>query len=637
MRMSFRMQKGQPAMRRLRFLALFMGVVALVLSASLTLAQTDEPAPDDPTEEPIPATPEAAPDEDAAAEDAEAGEPPAAEPEEAPPAEYVSARRCFACHRDVGQPHFSSPHALTVQDPDEEVIVADFEQAADLLTLQLPGADEARPVTVDDLAFVVGTGTYAQQYVVAEEGEDGTRYWVLPALWDATAGAWQPWRADETWPGDAFDWTQQCAGCHTTGLDVEAGEWLEPGVHCEACHGPGSHHLMALQEFGNTDDPEELAQIRASIVLSPDAQICGACHSQGEGPDDHPYPVGYLPGGSLLARDVFEPYPPDDEGYWWPSGHGRQKYMQFNEWLNSGHPRALQVVRANNAAEDGCLVCHSADAAFTQRLIDAAEAGERPGPAPEPASLETARFGVTCSSCHVIHLPPDEGDDAANPFMLTMAAYEQCTACHQDTDITAGIHHPVMEMFEGIEVVDEVDGLPSAHFTSPEGPKCVTCHMPRVPVEDMGSRASHTFHIVEPGASLDVEGLGDSCSVCHIEQASPAALQALIDDIQSNTQDRINAARDAIGEDTPEWVVRALDFVEGDGSRGVHNYAYTDRLLDAIELELGLDARPALAVTPPPEEPPQPTPTIEVVSPEGEGGAEQDAAPDEAATEAVEE
>jgi hypothetical protein len=89
-----------------------------------------------------------------------------------------------------------------------------------------------------------------------------------------------------------------------------------------------------------------------------------------------------------------------------------------------------------------------------------------------------------------------------------------------------------------------------------------------------------------PGTALDIDVLENSCSTCHSEE--PLALQDLINDIQADTEQRIEAARAAVGDDTPDWVVRALDYVEGDGSAGIHNYAYTDTLLDNVEVELNL-------------------------------------------------
>jgi cytochrome c peroxidase len=86
----------------------------------------------------------------------------------------------------------------------------------------------------------------------------------------------------------------------------------------------------------------------------------------------------------------------------------------------------------------------------------------------------------------------------------------------------------------------------------------------------------------------DTPELTDTCSSCHAEQATPDAMRQLIEDIQANTQRRLDAARAAVTNTTPAWVTQSLDFVEGDGSLGIHNYEYTDTLLDAVDAELGL-------------------------------------------------
>jgi len=66
-------------------------------------------------------------------------------------------------------------------------------------------------------------------------------------------------------------------------------------------------------------------------------------------------------------------------------------------------------------------------------------------------------------------------------------------------------------------------------------------------------------------------------------------MQRLIDDIQANTQARLDAIQGNIRTDHPDWVRLAVQFVAGDGSLGIHNYRYSDALLDAVEAELGLD------------------------------------------------
>jgi hypothetical protein len=143
------------------------------------------------------------------------------------------------------------------------------------------------------------------------------------------------------------------------------------------------------------------------------------------------------------------------------------------------------------------------------------------------------------------------------------------------------------QIYEGETFFEEVPGIPAAHFTAEDGPDCVTCHMPQVPIES-AARSSHLFQPILPGAVLDETVLQDSCSECHGEQATPAQMQQLIDDIQADTLARVEAARAAITANTPEWVSIALELIEGEGSDGVHNYSYTDKLLDAVEVALGL-------------------------------------------------
>jgi hypothetical protein len=112
--------------------------------------------------------------------------------------------------------------------------------------------------------------------------------------------------------------------------------------------------------------------------------------------------------------------------------------------------------------------------------------------------------------------------------------------------------------------------------------------MPDVPVMGEESRVSHTLDVILPGEALSIDALQDGCTTCHAEQINAAGMQALIDDVQASTRKRLEAARAHITEDCGPWIHDVLDFVEGDGSLGVHNYAYTDALLDAIEVATGL-------------------------------------------------
>lgn len=493
---------------------------------------------------------------------------------------YIGTEECSSCHRSTTSAHRETGHGLALQATgrDKAAILADFSLAADVRTVTFPNEEAPRAFTAEDIAYVIGDGHGTQAYVYEDPEEVLS---VLPAQWNIDTNTWQPYILANTWPEPAYDFTQNCAYCHTTALDVEDGRWDEEGVQCESCHGPGSEHAYLADDAGSRASDDELAGIRAAINPAIDPQVCGQCHARGSSSDAHPYPVGYLPGMNL--SDVFTPFPPAEGTQWYPTGHAQHINMQYNEWINDGHAQSLTSLLDSGAAIDGsCLTCHSADYAWTERLIADVRAGDREGDPLDSLTAETARFGVTCASCHNPH---ESGEQPAN---LVEEPYALCVSCHSNSNFEGeGLHHPVQEMFEGIQIIPEVVARPSDHFTSAQGPTCTTCHFPSVPV-DGSTRASHTLNPIMPGAALDVEGLTDTCSECHAEVASPASLQQLIDDIQNNTRERIATARAAVTETTPAWVIQALDFVEGDGSFGIHNYAYSDALLDAVFAELGL-------------------------------------------------
>ncbi len=95
-----------------------------------------------------------------------------------------------------------------------------------------------------------------------------------------------------------IDAGQRCFGCHTTGYFVSEKKYVEPGVGCEACHGPGKKHVESEGSKGTIVNPSKLPPERNRMV-------CGQCHSLGKDPSGlHPFPVmnngePFLPGQDL--------------------------------------------------------------------------------------------------------------------------------------------------------------------------------------------------------------------------------------------------------------------------------------------------------------------------------------------------
>jgi len=293
------------------------------------------------------------------------------------------------------------------------------------------------------------------------------------------------------------------------------------------------------------------------------------------------------------------------------NAHG-EGAVQYEEWMVEGHANALTGLTGRSSwaslpedARKGCLECHSTDFVMME------EAGEA------PASTD-ARYGITCVGCHKPH---EEGTQSSvwneekNP-QLKAARQDLCVQCHNaeipvDGEAAPGDepHHPMKEMMAGYGAID-VQGLPSVH----KG-RCVQCHMVPTGYEHDGATATagnHVFAIVTPEeAASQVDGSDrnmpySSCSTCHGSQRDPLAtyLEETIDDRQAWTVGKIAhihallttaAAKlgfaDAASAHTAVMAVAEadrtvnqtnflksftnVDFVETEGSLGIHNWPYT--------------------------------------------------------------
>jgi len=95
--------------------------------------------------------------------------------------------------------------------------------------------------------------------------------------------------------GTARSWENRCAGCHQTGLAVEAQTtnyggtdvlevvtgYSELNIGCENCHGPGATHA-ATRNPADIINPENFKALGV-VGLRAGNQVCGSCHERGEG------------------------------------------------------------------------------------------------------------------------------------------------------------------------------------------------------------------------------------------------------------------------------------------------------------------------------------------------------------------
>lgn len=523
-----------------------------------------------------------------------------AQDDSTPPKKYEGAGECASCHRETAGVHDNTRHAQTLQAIRRDTVpLAQFDQDEATRTITFPNSDTARPVVLEDIAYSLGSGKHIQRYIYRDADDT---LWVMPIEWRTIDDQWH--RLGDTW----INFVDNCAACHTVGLNPTTGEWVDDGVMCEACHGPAKDHVDIAYDLPRNPSDSDYLELRENVVVSADAQICGQCHSRGESLDStHPYPVGYVSGGDL--SQAFSLYLPDDSAHWWGSGHAKQQNMQFNEWSQSAHANALATLRGSSGATEACLVCHSSDYRRTERVRAGFEAGLYDGPVPAAVTLDTANLGVTCVDCHNPH---SQGEQ---PALLRDEPYNLCATCHANpTHIdTLPMHHPVKEMFEGVALIEGVGGVPSVHVAADNGPDCLSCHMLSVPMEE-GARHTHALKPILPIAAE--EGQPNACSACH-ETLTTEDLQSLIDNTRQAVRRRLTTARARLTSinptDSPELygqVAAALDFVQGDGSLGVHNYAYTNALMTYVEYSLSQLSVPGARMQP--TEGPAPTAITDV-------------------------
>ncbi len=172
------------------------------------------------------------------------------------------------------------------------------------------------------------------------------------------------------------------------------------------------------------------------------------------------------------------------------------------------------------------------------------------------------KAGLTCSTCHV-STPYGSAEHGSASFPR-----EQCATCHHtetdrlDPSDCSTCHALQQSFFSGVS-----GGLPDAPVSMPDK-DCTNCH-------------GEPPDIILPSGAM--------CVLCHEEgyDEKLSQWQGATAELTSRLKAVLAAPPLTAGRPALESALAALDLVEADGSRGVHNFALVERLLlDALE-ELG--------------------------------------------------
>jgi hypothetical protein len=353
----------------------------------------------------------------------------------AQPKDYVGSDTCKMCHLEHYDSWKMTQHSRMLQDAkanadaiivpiDEKRIREDLAKLED--KLKVP-SDKIYVPTVDDIHYTIGS-QWKQRYLVKKDGT----FYISPIQYNAETDRWVNYH-EKDW--DERPWLLKCGGCHATGADVENNTFIEPGVSCEACHGPGSWHA-ALPKTAVFQKRQTITN-PAKLTMGVAAQICGSCHNRGKSTmkKGGGWPVGYRPGKALQAFYKSTSFAAGDVKHVYANEFSKGHHQQYIDWQQSKH----------------------------------------------------AIEGVTCTSCHYVHqlgVPPTRSQTQA-------AGSKQCFQCHEIINKNmghsihsfancVGCHMPkIAKSAESGDIHSHVFAalLPADTLKNPKVPNsCQTCH-----------------------------------------------------------------------------------------------------------------------------------------------------------------
>lgn len=287
--------------------------------------------------------------------------------------DYRGSGSCRPCHEKRHDAWAISYHARTLRDPtvDPMAVAAVF------------SGDET--FSRQEIYWSLGTH-WTQRYLL--ERDEGLR--VSREVWSMSDGEWSRayWKEQM--------WRELCAGCHYTGYNPYVNAFVEEGVGCESCHGPGGSHV-------DSGRPEHIMN---PARLDADARdtICASCHTHGhDRTGEFRYPAGYAAGEDLtLYFKGLIPKKGQEKDTFKDDGSLIDRLRSFRYWI----PRFLARRGVN------CSLCKSFRSG----------GGDAPASKDELSDMSLAEY---CLSCH----GSIRGDRSVHK--TEVKAETNCYGCHE--------------------------------------------------------------------------------------------------------------------------------------------------------------------------------------------------------------
>ncbi len=224
------------------------------------------------------------------------------------PGQYAGAKSCADCHANIFDSQQQSRHASTlaqdaalmsahlpgapIPDPVNPQVTHRIERTGDQIEVSAAWNDK---VATGQIEAVLGSGNHGQT-MIAKDRSGVHRvlrisYYAGNDSWDLTE-KFRPVPSNvEGFVGDVLGENDfvSCLNCHSTRFPAprvpDGSALVDRGIGCERCHGPGNHHIKAV-ELGFPD----MAIARPSLAKpSERLALCAQCHiANGEIPASDP-------------------------------------------------------------------------------------------------------------------------------------------------------------------------------------------------------------------------------------------------------------------------------------------------------------------------------------------------------------
>jgi Flp pilus assembly protein TadD len=280
------------------------------------------------------------------------------------------------------------------------------------------------------------------------------RWQTLPVAYDVRTRTWFDTaasgvrhfpgaRADTPvpWTDPLYTFNTSCHGCHVSQLstnydpktDTYRTTWAEPGINCEACHGPAQGHIRVCRAAPQGQAPADLKIIRTRLFTAEQVNsMCGACHAKMS-----PVSPSFQPGDRYFDRfDLTTLEHPD----FYPDGRDLGENYTMTTWRMSACVKSGKL---------DCLHCHTSSGRYRFSGEEKPNAAclpchqDKVDNAPGHTHHQADSTGNRCTACH---MPMTEfarmtrSDHSMRPpapaATVRFKSPNACNICHSDRDTT---------------------------------------------------------------------------------------------------------------------------------------------------------------------------------------------------------